>query len=130
MCECLGDTCARTVDRRPLWRSSIELSSTLRPDDILAWKFPSDDLKLGSQFVVNQSQDAVFLKGGRVFDLSGPGRHTLSTANLPLLSAVVNLPFGNETPFAAEIWFVNKTVKRDLKWGTSARIPLIDPVYE
>jgi membrane protease subunit (stomatin/prohibitin family) len=99
-------------------------------DDILAWKFPSDDLKLGSQFVVNQSQDAVFLKGGRVFDLFGPGRHTLSTANLPLLSAVVNLPFGNETPFAAEIWFVNKTVKRDLKWGTSAPIPLIDPVYD
>ncbi len=99
-------------------------------DDILAWKFPSDDLKLGSQLIVNQSQDALFLKGGRVFDLFGPGRHTLSTANLPLLNAVVNLPFGSETPFAAEIWFVNKTVKRDLKWGTSAPVPLIDPVYD
>jgi membrane protease subunit (stomatin/prohibitin family) len=98
-------------------------------DDVLVWKFPKEDLKLGSQLIVNQSQEALFLKGGAVFDLFGQGTHSLSSGNLPLLNKVINLPFGGETPFAAEVWFVNKTVKRDLKWGTLVPIPLIDPVY-
>lgn len=98
-------------------------------DDVLVWKFPSEELKLGSQLIVNQSQEALFLKGGEVFDSFGPGRHTLTSANLPLLNKLVDLPFGGETPFAAEVWFVNKTVKRDLKWGTQTPIPLIDPTY-
>jgi membrane protease subunit (stomatin/prohibitin family) len=98
-------------------------------DDILVWKFPSEQLKLGSQLVVNQSQEAVFVKKGEALDVFGPGTHTLSTGNLPLLHRLVNLPFGGDTPFTAEIWFVNKTVKRDLKWGTKTPIPIIDPVY-
>jgi membrane protease subunit (stomatin/prohibitin family) len=98
-------------------------------DELLVWKFPSEELKLGSQLIVNQSQEALFLKGGEVCDLFGPGTHTLSAANLPLLHKLVNLPFGGQTPFAAEIWFINKTIKRDLKWGTQSPIPLIDPTY-
>ena len=98
-------------------------------DEVLVWKYPSEELKLGSQLIVNQSQEALFLKGGEVCDLFGPGTHTLSAANLPLLHKLVNLPFGGQTPFTAEIWFVNKTVKRDLKWGTQAPVPLIDPTY-
>lgn len=98
-------------------------------DDILVWKFPSEELRLGSQLIVNQSQEALFLKGGEVFDLFESGRHTLTSANLPLLNKIVDLPFGGQTPFAAEVWFINKTVKRDLKWGTQAPIPLIDPTY-
>ena len=98
-------------------------------DDILVWKFPSEELKLGSQLIVNQSQEALFLRGGKVCDLFGPGRHTLTSANLPLLNKLVDLPFGGKTPFAAEVWFINKTVKRDLKWGTPSPIPLIDPTY-
>ncbi|MGA2324566.1 MAG: SPFH domain-containing protein [Sedimentisphaerales bacterium] len=98
-------------------------------DDILVWKFPSEELKLGSQLIVNQSQEALFLKGGQVCDIFGPGRHTLTSANLPLINKLVNLPFGGKTPFAAEVWFINKSVKRDLKWGTPSPIPLIDPTY-
>jgi len=98
-------------------------------DDILVWKYPSEQLRLGSQLVVNQSQEAVFVKKGEARDVFGPGTHTLSTGNLPLLHRLVNLPFGGDTPFTAEVWFVNKTVKRDLKWGTKTPIPIIDPVY-
>ena len=98
-------------------------------DDILVWKHDSEELRLGSQLIVNQSQEALFLKGGQVCDLFGPGRHTLTPANLPLLNKLVDLPFGGKTPFAAEVWFINKTVKRDLKWGTPSPIPLIDPTY-
>jgi len=109
-----------TIDR-------VKYDST--SDEVLVFKFPSEELKLGSQLIVNQSQEALFLKGGEVCDLFGPGTHTLSAANLPLLNKLVNLPFGGKTPFSAEVWFINKTVKRDLKWGTQAPVPLIDPTY-
>jgi membrane protease subunit (stomatin/prohibitin family) len=98
-------------------------------DEVLVFKFPSEKLTLGGQLIVNQSQEALFLKGGQVCDLFGPGRYTLTSANLPLLNKLVNLPFGGKTPFAAEVWFINKTVKRDLKWGTPSPIPLIEPTY-
>jgi membrane protease subunit (stomatin/prohibitin family) len=98
-------------------------------DTILVWKFPGEELRLGSQLIVNQSQEAVFVKGGQVADVFGPGTHTLSTGNLPLLCRLINLPFGGKTPFTAEVWYVNRIVKRDLKWGTKGPIQIIDPLY-
>ncbi len=97
-------------------------------DDILVWKYPSEELRLGSQLIVNQAQEAIFVKSGKALDLFGPGRHTLETYNIPLLGKAVNIPFGSKTPFTAEIWFVTKTVKRNLKWGTPGPIPILDPM--
>jgi membrane protease subunit (stomatin/prohibitin family) len=100
------------------------------PDDsFLVWKFPNEELSLGTQLIVNQSQEAVFVKSGVIVDIFGPGTHTLSTGNLPLLNKIINFPFGGKTPFTAEIWYVNKTAKRDLKWGTNGPIQIIDPLY-
>lgn len=59
----------------------------------------------------------------------GAGRHTLSTDNIPLLRKVIGLPFGGKTPFSAEVWFVNKLTKLDLRWGTSDPIQLQDPKF-
>ena len=73
-------------------------------DSLLVWRFPSEKLHLGAQLIVNQSQEA---------DVFGPGTHTLSTGNIPLLTKLMKLPFGGQTPFTAEVWYVNKTVKRD-----------------
>jgi membrane protease subunit (stomatin/prohibitin family) len=98
-------------------------------DSELVWKYPSDQITLGSQLLVNTSQEAIFRKNGKNIDIFEPGNHTLSTSNLPILATLINLPFGGQTPFSAEVWFVNKTPKRDLKWGTSSPIPLIDPKY-
>ena len=98
-------------------------------DDVLVWKFPSEEIRIGSQLIVNQSQEAILFKSGQALDIFGPGTHTLSTGNIPLLRKLINLPFGGETPFTAEVWYVNKIVKRDLNWGTSSPIPVIDPVY-
>lgn len=95
----------------------------------LIYKFPSDEFVLGSQLIVNQGQEALFLKGGEALDLFGAGTHTLSTGNLPVLKRFVNLPFGGKTPFAAEVYFVNKTVNLSMNWGTSTAIPLEDPKY-
>jgi membrane protease subunit (stomatin/prohibitin family) len=99
-------------------------------DEILVWKYPSEEIKLGSQLIVNQSQEAIFVKGGKALDIFEAGTHTLTTGNIPLLNKIINLPFGGQTPFAAEIWFINKTVKRDLKWGTQGSLQFIDPIYK
>ena len=55
-------------------------------DSVFVWKYPSEDLVLGSQVIVNQSQEVKFVKGGEVLDTLGPGTHTLSTGNIPLLN--------------------------------------------
>jgi membrane protease subunit (stomatin/prohibitin family) len=94
--------------------------------DILAWKSPGNEFVLGTQVVVNQSQEALFFKGGEALDVFSPGTHTLTTGNIPLLSRLINLPFGGKTPFTAEVWYVNKVANRDMKWGTPAPIPVED----
>jgi membrane protease subunit (stomatin/prohibitin family) len=97
--------------------------------EIFVQKFERDDIRLGSQLIVDQAQEAIFVKGGVALDIFVPGTYTLSTGNLPLLNGLVKLPFGGNTPFTAEIWFINKTVKRDLTWGTRGPIQVIDPIY-
>lgn len=98
-------------------------------DDVVVWKYPREDIRLGSQLIVHESQDAIFLKGGKVFDVFSAGTHTLSSANIPLLTKFINLPFGGDTPFSAEVYYINRTVKRDLKWGTKGALQVIDPIY-
>lgn len=98
-------------------------------DNILAWKYPSSELAHWTQVIVNESQEAIFYRGGQALDLFTAGRHTLSTENIPLLSNLINLPFGGNSPFAAEIWFVNKKHVLDVKWGTRHPVQLQDPKY-
>ena len=81
------------------------------PTNVLIWKWrPKDDgkreteLRLGTQLVVNESQEAIFYKGGKVQDIFGPGTHTLSTKNLPFISKIVGSAFGGDTPFTAEVF--------------------------
>jgi membrane protease subunit (stomatin/prohibitin family) len=98
-------------------------------DTELVWKFPTDQITTGSQLIVQPTQKAIFRKDGNNVDFFDSGSYTLSTDNLPVLQAILNLPFGGKTPFAAEVWYVNLSPKRDLKWGTSSPIPLIDPKF-
>lgn len=98
------------------------------PDE-LVWKFPYNNLSTGAQLIVNKSQEAIFVKGGAVCDVFGEGTHTISANNLPLLEKIINLPFGGRTPFTAEVWYVNKVIRRGLKFGTPAPIRISDPRY-
>lgn len=107
----------------------IKYDGSLKNLQWLIYKYPSEKFVLGSQLIVNQGQEALFFKGGKALDLFGAGTHTLCTANLPIFNKWLNLPFGNKTPFTAEIYYVNKTANLDLKWGTSMPIPLEDPKY-
>lgn len=98
--------------------------------DELVWKFPANNLSTATQLIVNQSQEAVFVKGGEIADIFGPGTKTLSTNNIPVLQKLINLPFGGKTPFSAEVWFVSKTVRRNLKFGTERPIDIWDPMIQ
>lgn len=98
--------------------------------DVFAWKYPNSELGTWTQLIVNETQEAVLLKGGQVCDVFGAGRHTLETANIPILRNLVNLPFGGRSPFTAEVWFINKIFSLDVKWGTSTPIQLQDPKYK
>lgn len=102
----------------------------LKSRDWLVYKHPNEKLVFGTQLIVNEGQVAIFVKGGQVFDVFPAGTYTLSPNNLPLLSNVINLFFGNFTPFTAEIYFINLTTKLDLYWGTSDPLQLVDPKYQ
>ncbi|MDA8117234.1 MAG: SPFH domain-containing protein [Actinomycetota bacterium] len=99
-------------------------------DDEIVHKVGSENLVLGTQVVVNEGQEAVFVKEGRALDVLGPGTHTLSTSNIPVLQRLINLPFGGKTPFTAEVWYVNRHAKLDMTWGTEAPFPVTDPQFK
>ena len=99
------------------------------PDDFYAWKYPSEELSTWTQLIVNESQEAILIKEGQMSGPFGPGRHTLDTKNYPFLSELFKIPFGKKTPFTAEVWFVNKAIPLDVKWGTNDPIQIQDPKY-
>lgn len=78
----------------------------------------SGELKFGAQCIVRDSQAAVFFRDGKGTDVMGPGRHTISTKNIPVLTKMLMLPWGFESIFKAEVYFVNQKVFTNLKWGT------------
>jgi membrane protease subunit (stomatin/prohibitin family) len=78
----------------------------------------SGEFRLGSQLVVREGQKAVFFRDGKALDVFDPGRHTLSTNNLPFLTGLLGLPFGGKSPFTAEVYFVAVREFTDMKWGT------------
>lgn len=107
----------------------IDVIKCQMTDTELCVKFQSEDLMIGSQLIVYPSQVAFFVKGGKICDKFEAGTYTLSTDNIPLLNKLINLPFGKEAPFQAEVWFINLTAKLDMKWGTPIPIQLEDPKY-
>jgi len=89
----------------------------------------SGEIKMGAQLIVRENQVAVFFRDGKALDGLGPGRHTLSTMNLPILTKLLSLPFGFNSPFKAEAIFVNMKLFTDLKWGTKEPILFRDKEF-
>jgi membrane protease subunit (stomatin/prohibitin family) len=103
--------------------------TNVAPDE-LVWREPqqgSGDWRMGSQVIVGEGQAAVFVRGGEALDTLGPGRHTLSTANIPILAGIIGMATSGRTPFTADLYFVNLRDMPQVGWGTNPPIVLETP---
>src|SRR5271169_4133142 len=99
--------------------------------DTLAYRYPDGDkeIKNGAQLIVNESQTAQFIYLGQFGDTFGPGKHTLTTDNIPILSPLKGWKYGLESPFKADVYFVNTRLFTGNKWGTANPIMMRDPDF-
>ena len=94
------------------------------------WKHPSVDFNTSAQLIVHESQEAIFFYNGQALDLFGPGRHTLETQNIPLLTSVSSkIMSGGDTPFHAEVYFINLVEQMGIPWGTNSKVQYMDPEF-
>jgi excisionase family DNA binding protein len=106
----------------------IEYPNEMR--DEIVHRFPETgpgDFRIGSQVIVRESQTAVFFRDGNALDVFGAGRHTITTANIPLLINFLGKLFNDRTPFPAEVFFVSMREFVDRKWGTPQPIIVRNP---
>ncbi|HEX2952630.1 MAG TPA: SPFH domain-containing protein [Bacillota bacterium] len=96
--------------------------------DTIAYRFPvqGNEIKMGAQLIVRESQSAIFVKDGQIADVFNPGKYTLSTENLPVLTKILSWKYGFNSPFKAEVYFVNTKQFANQKWGTSNPIMMRD----
>jgi len=98
--------------------------------DEIVHRFPETgvaDLRIGSQVIVRESQRAVFFRDGKALDVFDAGRHTIATANIPVLIDFIGKAFNDRTPFTAEVYFVSLREFADRKWGTPQPIIVRNP---
>ena len=98
------------------------------PDQII-YKYPNEDITWGAQLIVHEYEMAVFFRDGKAYDTFGPGRHTLTTLNLPLLTSLLTrlAGFGGNKPFKAMVIYISTKVFNG-KWGTSAQTTELAPL--
>lgn len=99
--------------------------------DTIAWRFPDDDkaIKNGAQLIARESQTVQFVYLGQFGDTFGPGKHTLTTDNIPVLTRLKGWKYGFQSPFKADVYYVNTRLFTGNKWGTSNPIMLRDPDF-
>ena len=98
--------------------------------DEIVHRFPEQgvaDLRIGSQVIVREAQRVVFFRDGKALDTFGPGRHTIVTANIPLLVDLIGKVFNDRTPFTSEVYYVSMREFVDRKWGTPQPILVRNP---
>jgi excisionase family DNA binding protein len=106
----------------------VEYTDEMRNE--IVHRFPEDgagDYRIGSQVIVRESQAAIFFRDGKALDVFGPGRHTITTANIPLLIDLIGKAFNDRSPFTAEVYFVSMREFANEKWGTPQPIIVRNP---
>ena len=96
--------------------------------DTISWRFPDEDkeIKRGAQLIVRESQACQFIYLGQFGDTFGPGKHSLVTDNIPILSTIKGWKYGFESPFKADVYFVTTRLFTGNKWGTSNPVMMRD----
>jgi len=96
-------------------------------NNTFVWKHPIEDFNLGSQLIVHESQEAIFMLNGEMLDTFGAGEYSLSAENLPFLRNVYMMPANGANIFHAEVYFINLTTQMAINWGTDTRVRFIEP---
>ncbi|ALN60690.1 DNA binding domain, excisionase family [Lysobacter enzymogenes] len=96
--------------------------------DTLSYRYPDDDkeIKNGAQLIVRESQQVQFVAAGQYADLFGPGKHTLKTENIPVLSTILGWKYGFDSPFKCDVYFLNTRLFTGNKWGTANPVMMRD----
>jgi membrane protease subunit (stomatin/prohibitin family) len=113
--------------RRFLEKQFIDIIQWNEPEEgLLAFRYPITDMEIqnGAQLTVRESQMAALVNEGRIADIFGPGLHTLSTRNMPLLTDLMNWDKEFKSPFKSEVYFFTTRLQIDQRWGTSTPITI------
>ncbi|MDR3005334.1 MAG: SPFH domain-containing protein [Acidovorax sp.] len=96
--------------------------------DTLSYRWPDEDkeIKNGAQLIVRESQQVQFVSAGQYADLFGPGKHQLSTENIPILSTIQGWKYGFQSPFKCDVYYINTRLFTGNKWGTSNPVMVRD----
>ena len=96
--------------------------------DTLSYRFPDDDkeIKNGAQLIVRESQQVQFVAAGKYADLFNPGKHTLATENIPILSDIMGWKYSFNSPFKCDVYYINTRLFTGNKWGTSNPVMMRD----
>lgn len=96
-------------------------------NDVFVYKHPTEDFNAGSQLIVHESQEAIFMRDGRILDHFGAGKYTLDTESLPMMKGFFKMVQEGPSQFHAEVYFVNLTTIMGVKWGTDSKVRMFDP---
>lgn len=93
-------------------------------------KHRAEDFNTSTQLIVHESQRAIFFYNGQALDMFGPGRYTLETQSIPLLTSLSSKALsGGDNPFHAEVYFVNLVEQMGIPWGTNSKVQYMDPEF-
>lgn len=126
VCDCKNDVVAQVEKKRIQDEGLISVIKYEGDNHTLVWKHPIEDFNMGTQLIVHESQEAIFLRDGQALDLFGPGRYTIETQNLPVSEKIYQLPTGGIAPFHAEVYFINQVTLMGIKWGTDSRVRILE----
>lgn len=110
----------------------MELYSVIKndgPNGALFWQHPSKDFCTGSQLIVKESEEALFVYSGVIYEVFPGGTYSLTTPNYPFIDKLRSMFANGRNAFGCEVYFVNKADALDLRWGTDSPIQVRDPVY-
>ena len=99
--------------------------------DTLSFRWPDEDkeIKNGAQLIVRESQLVQFVAAGQFADLFGPGKYTLTTENIPILSTILGWKYGFQSPFKCDVYYLNTRLFTGNKWGTANPVMMRDPDF-
>ena len=91
-------------------------------NDYLIWKYPNREIEVGSQVIVNESEQALLFENGQLIEILDAGRHVIESGNIPGMDGIIRRSIGNNSPIKIDVWFVSKVVSTDYKWGVQLQV--------